>query len=201
MFTTRVRTGPRRGAHAAQLADPGRGDEELFARGQWTRIRARHRGDDRLRRPVAPGARDADRGGPPHRGRAGLAAAPRVPDGAVGFLRRIPPRLPGDPDRATPARRGAVEPARATCRTCSTSTACRSCRRTISATRPSRRSCRRRNGMRRRPRRRSSAGAPSERDRASRRPHDGSGAAAASKPYVHCLRRCRRNNQGEPWKT
>ena len=38
--------------------------------------------------------------------------AARVPDGALGFLRRVPPRLPGRAERAPPARRGAVRAAR-----------------------------------------------------------------------------------------
>ena len=100
--------------------------------GEGAGFRSRYGRHDRLRRAVAAGARDADRGCAPHDRGAGRSAAPRIPDGAIRFLRRVPAGLPGHTDRAAARVPKCCRACTATCRTCSTSTACRSCRRTTS---------------------------------------------------------------------
>ena len=58
MFTTRVRTGPRRGAHGAELATRCPAVSKNYSRTvKGVGFIARHDGDDRLRRAVAAGRR------------------------------------------------------------------------------------------------------------------------------------------------
>ena len=154
----------RRGAHAAELARARRRDEELFARRQGPGLRARHHGDDRLRRAVAAGARDADRGGAPHAPACWRIPPPRVFQTALSDFyveyRLVCQAIPTEPR----PRAEVLSVLTATCRTSSTSTACRSCRRTTRRSGARRRSCRRRSGTRRprrRPRRSSAAAAAS----------------------------------------
>ena len=74
MFTSRVRTGLGEELTLPNSLVLGVGDAKLFARGQGAGFRPRHGRHDRLRRAVAAGARDADRGRAA--GRPGVLADP-----------------------------------------------------------------------------------------------------------------------------
>jgi small-conductance mechanosensitive channel len=104
-FVTRMRTG--RGADVSQCAGARQRQQELLSRRTRARVRRRHDGDHRLRHAVAPGRGNAGRSGASHAGRAGDAGTACLPDRAVGLLSRVPAGLPGDPERAATARRGA----------------------------------------------------------------------------------------------